>query len=532
MNKICAVCKQNFDVTEQDLELYKKLEAPVSEICPYEHHKCKMAFRNERNLYKRTCGLCGKQVISMYSPDSPYTIYCNPCWWSDKWNALDFGQDFDSALPFFEQFDKFSKRVPKYSLDNFDHENSDYCNFSCHNKNCYMIFGSWFNEKCMYGNTVLDSLEVTDSLYANKCKYSCELIDCENCYEMFFGQNCSACSQSYFLFDCKNCSNCAFCFNLRGKQLHLFNKQVEKNEFEKQIKHIFSSSENLQNGFSKYKNLIKNSAIHKFMAGEQNENCSGNLLFRCKNTNDVFYALEVENITHSIRTSKHQKDSMFINGCSGGELMYDSIHSDFCYNGKFNYAGEHNNNYMYCMNCYHCENCFACIGLQHKKYCIFNKQYSGEDYEKLKSKILEHMRRTGEFGRFFPMKISPFAYNETIAQEYYPMDKTQAENLGLKWLEEKESGHKETASSNFEKCINCGKNFIIISQELDFYKKYSLPAPKECFACRHMGRLSMRPPYRMFQRNCSNCGKNLKTSISETYGAKLYCEKCYLEAVY
>jgi hypothetical protein len=35
--------------------------------------------------------------------------------------------------------------------------------------------------------------------------------------------------------------------------------------------------------------------------------------------------------------------------------------------------------------------------------------------------------RVYRYGEFFPMEISPFAYNETIAQEHFSLTKEQAE---------------------------------------------------------------------------------------------------------
>lgn len=36
----------------------------------------------------------------------------------------------------------------------------------------------------------------------------------------------------------------------------------------------------------------------------------------------------------------------------------------------------------YCHNCYNCYNCYMCVGLENKKYCILNEQYTKEEYEK------------------------------------------------------------------------------------------------------------------------------------------------------
>ncbi len=52
----------------------------------------------------------------MYRPNAPYTIYCNECWWSDKWDATDYAREYDFSRPFFEQFNEHLHKVPLMGL--------------------------------------------------------------------------------------------------------------------------------------------------------------------------------------------------------------------------------------------------------------------------------------------------------------------------------------------------------------------------------------------------------------------------------
>lgn len=89
-------------------------------------------------------------------------------------------------------------------------------------------------------------------------------------------------------------------------------------------------------------------------------------------------------------------------------------------------VGYHNARVYYIYSCFYSSDLFACIGLRNKQYCIFNKQYTKEEYELLVAKIIAHMQKTGERGEFFPAQISPFGYNETMAMEFFPLSKEQA----------------------------------------------------------------------------------------------------------
>ena len=67
-----------------------------------------------------------------------------------------------------------------------------------------------------------------------------------------------------------------------------------------------------------------------------------------------------------------------------------------------------------------------------------------EQYEELVPKIIKQMNsmpyidskgRSYKYGEFFPSELSPFCYNETIAQEYFPLTKEEVLKQGYRWKE-------------------------------------------------------------------------------------------------
>src|SRR3989338_2027566 len=99
----CQNCKQSFVIEPEDFDFYKKISVPPPTFCPECRLQRRYALRNQLHLYKTTCGLCHKSMVSMYSSDKPFPVYCPTCWWSDAWDARSFGRDFDFSRPFFEQ---------------------------------------------------------------------------------------------------------------------------------------------------------------------------------------------------------------------------------------------------------------------------------------------------------------------------------------------------------------------------------------------------------------------------------------------
>src|SRR5437016_2493520 len=104
MNQTCTHCGQTFTVSPEDLAFYdkispvfgeRKMPIPVPDSCPDCRLQQRMSFRNERKLYHRKCDLTGKQIISVYSADKPYKVYEPAAWWSDAYDPLSYGREFD-----------------------------------------------------------------------------------------------------------------------------------------------------------------------------------------------------------------------------------------------------------------------------------------------------------------------------------------------------------------------------------------------------------------------------------------------------
>jgi hypothetical protein len=504
----------------------------------------RLATRNDRYLYKTKSALSGEPIITMYNPKYGFTVYEHKEWWGDEWDPLRYGKDFDFNHSFFEQFEKLQKIVPRFNLFNSGSENCDYVNYVTHSRNCYLLYGSWFNDDCMYSQTLNECRTCFDNLFLDKSELCYENIDCGENYRAFFCQNCNNVSDCYFCFDCRGCRNCIGCYNLRNKEYYINNNPVSKEKFDK-AKASFSSYLKMKQERKKFKEIIEKEAIHRNVIHENNQNATGDMLYNCKNAKHCFSVYRSEDVSYTARCFD-QKDSYDFEAGGKGELTYENMSNDFSFNSISCTTSEYLTDTHYCDLCFHCEKCLGCVSLKHKKFCIFNKQYSEKEYEKLSTKIIEHMRKNGEWGEFFPIKLSPFAYNETLANEYYPITKEEALAKGYKWLDDENvtpqpqtyivSDNINDVSDEILKeilvCKNCGKNFKIVEQELKFYRKEQMPIPHHCPNCRHLARFRKRPLRNLWNRTCTKCGRPIKTSYSPDKEYKIYCEECYLAEVY
>lgn len=572
---ICQNCKKAFDIETEDFSFYEKIKVPPPTFCP----ECRMirrfAWRNERNLYKKlnSASQKGEEIISMYSPDSPYIVYDKGYWWSDKWNPLSYGKEYDFSRPFFEQFDGLLKKVPLPYLQNMNSVNSQYSNYIESDKNCYLVFGTGFSENSRYLNRSSFSKESQDLLTSTRNELCFDLVDCFDCFNLISSENCTACIDSRFLYGCRNCNDCFGCSNLFGKSYCFFNVQMERGEYLEKIKSFnLGNYSNYQKIKEKYEKEIKAPAIRRFANIYHSVNCTGNNIEKSKNSHDCF---DVYTRSEDSRFSAHSlelKDNYDVYGNYNTELFYEGVDNNVGMNNLSAITVYSSNNCSYCFTCQASSHLFGCVGLRNKEYCILNKQYTKEEYEKLIPRIIEHMNKmpfVGEkgriygYGEFFPIEISPWAYNESIAQEYFPLKKEEISKMGYRWMDNKERNLTpdiraeglpenilDTEDNVLGKAIecehhtkdnhpvfcgaSCTEGFKIIRDELSFYRRMNLPLPRLCPNCRHYERLNRRNPMKLWHRKCMHegCENEFETSYAPERPEIVYCEKCYQQEVY
>ncbi len=549
LNLKCRVSGKNFVITEWEQDLLRRMKLPLPTLCPDERLRRRLAHRNERRIYKDKCDLTGNPIISLYSSDKPYKVYSQDVWWSDDWDPKEYGRDYDFNRPFFEQFHELQLAVPRFSLMNMKAENSEYCNITTSNKNCYLVFGGDFNEDCMYDGFCFHSQDLYDTYWVEESRLSYELIDCVKMYESKYCRNSQNCRDSAFLFDCRSCSNCAFCVGLRNKEYHIFNKKYSKEEYETKMKEYdfgsYSAVERMKAEFDKFRLGFP----HKFANLVNVENSFGDNLVNAKNAYNCFdISGPAEDLKDVYLAGWGIKDAASSDhvGHEGCELFYEMLGSISGVNCAYGSFVWHANDTRYCDTiAQNSHDLFGCSNMKKASYCILNKQYSKEDYFEMRARIIEHMKSTGEWGEFFPMNISPWAYNETVANDLFPMNREEVSEAGLNWVEEEEkeieNGEKipdsiddvgdDILSKNLV-CEKSGRPYKINEKELKFYRRMKIPIPRLAPETRNEVRLSVRNPHKVWTRKCDKCGVDIKTSYAPDRPETVYCEKCYNEAIY
>ncbi len=562
----CLHCHANFTITAEDKKLLdevspvfnnKKYLIPEPTFCPDCRAQRRMSWRNERHFHKRKCDKCQKPILSMYKADTPFPVYCLDCWWSDNWEPMREGRSFDFTRPFFEQFFELRDKTPHFALANLKStmENADFCNHAGYLKNCYLIVNSDQSEQCMYGKGINRCFNCLDSFKIYDCQACYECINCNNCAFSTFLVDSYTCDSCHFSANLMGCKNCFGCVNLRNKEYHFLNKPHSKEEYEQKVSEIKKnrSLSELWNQFQEFRNKLP----FKAMQEKNTENCTGEYLVNSKNCSHCFDAEYLEECRYCNDLKKSDKVSY-----KNMDISYFGMGVDYSY--ECSVAGYNANHTLFCENVWECNdvlysqlcvnNChdlFGCIGLKHAQYCILNKQYSKAEYEKSAARIIDHMNKTKEYGEFFATKDSGFGYNETTSFEYFSLSENEVIKNNWHWQEEPELDTSTPAQKILAKdlprniadinddilncaivCAESGRPFKIQAAELNFYRQMNLPVPQFHPDIRHLHRLTLRRPRKLYDRNCSNCSEKITSSFAPDGKAKVYCEKCYQKTVY
>lgn len=558
LSQLCLRCGLSFEISDHHLQFLERaapracgqvLTYDRPRYCPSCRDQGRLAWRNDRSLYARECGLCKKRVISCYSPVSGITVYCSSCWNSDAWNPLDYGRDYDPRRPFLEQFSELLRTIPHLALYNLNHENSEYCNHAADMKDSYLVFASAINEKTMYATRTWKNVNCVDIVESGENESCYSILDCHNCYQLSSSLHCTHCADSAFLFDCHSCRSCFGSANLRQAQYIYFNRQLTKAEYLNEIARLDLSSFDQRSLIAAKVDQHWGLQVHRHAFLTGCEGCNGDQLDRSKDSTYCFNLSEAHDC-HYCELGFSPKDSYDASGISAGELCYgvmNHLGSNRVCSGVVTY---YNDSCHYSYHCQSCKDSIGAVGLRHQQYVILNKRYPRDEYEQLLLQICTQMRTDRSWGEFFPGEISPFGYNETEAQSVFPLNEILAQDQGFRWSEcsvPTPAARAVVAAKDLPDRITevtdevldwaihekqGSRPFKIMKSELTFYRNYALPLPHLHPDDRYHELLRKRNPRRLFERTCNLC----KAPLMSTYHAEdpriIACEACYNREVF
>lgn len=558
----CQNCKKDFNITEDDKSFYERMSVPYPTFCPMCRMIRRLAFRNQRKLFKADNAFTGEKIFSLVPPDANIPIITEEQWHEDSWDGIDFGVDVDFSVSFLIQLFDLRKKIPQGNLNCTRMVNSSYSGNAEDLKNCYMIFNASVNENCLYGTGYYNSKYCVDNCDIYDSEFCYMNFSLENCNKVYFSEECNQCADVWFSKNCVGCLNCIGCVNLRNKSYNIFNVQYDKDTYYKEIEKLGLDT---HKGIEEMK--IKSFQFwqkypKKYYQGTKNLNCTGVYVTNSKNVNESYLVTNAENIKYSQYISQPpNKDCYDITiWGNGSELAYEySSSGTGIYNSKFLVDCWPNiRNTEYSISCKSSSHLFGCVGLKNKEYCILNKQYEKEEYFMMVEKMKKHMDEMPyidkndcvyKYGEFFPIEFSWYGYNNTIVQEFYPLTKEEALDKGYPWYETPGGDYDIDLTSNdlpetpneipddictkVISCSDCLGAYKFQTEEVSFLKREKIPLPHQCPECRYKAITKNRLKPNLYNGKCmkEGCEEKFQTGFSPESGAIVYCEKCYQQEV-
>lgn len=498
----------------------------------------------------------------MYAPEAPYEVYCPPCWWSDNWDSLDYGRDYDFSRPFFEQFNELWHQAPMLglSLDLTTTKTSPHNNHAGHLKNSYLLFHADYAEDSAYGFFHFHTKSVFDSSAIMQSELCYDMTNTYRSNHCISGQNQVVESlDCAFVRDVQGCQNCFASANIRNQKYQFFNQQLSKEEYQEKIKQYDLGS------YKDYTRAKKDAQNHwkkyppKPYYEEFNVGSTGNYVFQSKNCKECFEVVAAENCKFMLLVAEPTaKDCYDIFSWGNNlQLSYEcSSTGENTSNLKFaQESGLGQINAEYVKLSTGGSNHFGCVAMKKGDFVIFNKKYDEKTFHGLKNKIIKHMDkmpyvdkagRIYKYGEFFPIELSPWTYNETMANNFFPLSKEEITKNGYKWREEEKREHESTIKAadlpdhikdapenilnEIVGCSTCSRGYRITQMELDFLKHMNLPLPRECPFCRINEKINRWVKnMRVLDRTCDKCGTPFKTAFDQEEASVIYCKNCYLQ---
>ena len=591
--RICRRTGKEFPIFESEKILLEQISPTIADkkyllslpqLSPEARQIKRLIWRNERKFYK-FIDAQGKSGISTISDQMWLRVMSQTDFYA--YDHLQYGVPYTHDL--FADIWLLFKHMPYPNKLCDNMENSEYCNQETDDKNCYMNAWGHNNENSLYTTYSLKGLRTVDNYRAMHCEYAYESVDIHTSQRVFFSQQIENSYDIWFSYDLKSCQNVLFGFGINNANYVFKNKIMPKEEREalyQSYKEKIASYAWLLGVIKEYQEWVKDFPLRGVIAINTENSIWWNDLINVKNSLCCTRGEESQDIAYA-NLFAGVSDGMDIESVGWAQKTYNlasSIKTNECFVGSHIFENVQNGYYVYASK--NSDYIMACVGLDHKKCCFLNTQYTQQKWEQLAVSSIEDLQFKGKFWEFFESKDSPFPYNDSVAMDYYPIYKTIINNeekiinvkgigtvtimspenfisdaiLDLGW-EEKIKIKRRTKDQEIniqswmqtiraqdlpdnihdvtddilKKAIICevsGRPFRIVWLELEFYRKHGLPLPHKHYDIRHEQRLARRSWRSMYIGHCDACEREMLSAYPSDSWYKVYCESCYDKEIY
>ncbi len=292
----------------------------------------------------------------------------------------------ESFIKEFSRILAITPRTPSHSWNCEHCESSDQVFYS---KNLTYCFDCVNCEDSVYVYDSFMAVKNVDCDYAVESQLCYESVDPYSCFNCDYVSSCIQVTDSAYSVDCRSSHDLFGCYLLRNKAYCIFNRQCTKEEYFEKVKlyktwsakRIFAEVETLQLQHPRTQTIEANNTNTHY----------GNFMF---NDKDCYYCFD----------AAKNKSCMYMYDNHRSELSVDATYSGLitdCYeivdcvslnNCSYVVYSKNCNDSMYLYDCFDVKNSLGCVGLSHKQYCILNRQYTKEEYERIATRLQQQFQ--------------------------------------------------------------------------------------------------------------------------------------------
>lgn len=541
--RVCEETGELFDITAEDIERCKRFQTLLPTTSFHARIRRLRSFVAGFDLFRRTLP-DGRVVISMYDPESSVPLLPQAEWYAARADGR-LGEEYTHVYTpdrsFFDQWTEFSRRVPRPAIfQDPQNERCDWVVYTFGSKDCYQTFGGGMNEHVLYSEQGVQCKHASDLTLCDETEWSYDCVHCPNCSHTFYSQQCERCVNVSFSLGCVSCRDCFGCTNLKGKQFCFLNEQLTEEAYRQRLSEVDLRDASVVDLWrEKIQTECWDKAVRRtgYTPGSERANgddlhdsrdVSGISLYQCERVYDSFAAMESkDSYVISSAIAEQSLNSTYIKRAYGNRMC---LSSDGCIDIEYSESLDG------------CEHCFACIGLSRKKFCLFNVQYTEEEYWKRVDQIKTDMVKRGEYGQFFPYSASPFAYNTAHSDTFAPLTQEEVSRLGGRWyafpdaqvealsiddLPLKLQQTTDAVLQNAYRCPVSGRAFRYVKPELELHRMLGVALPRIHPTIRRKARMRKDGAIRLWSRTCEECQLPVQARSAPGSAGRILCTECF-----
>ncbi len=553
--RTCALTGEKWMMTDEEIGWYKKFNVPPSSRSPMTRWWVMSSFFLAEQWWWNKHAETGKPLLTFIHPATGLRVLPDKEWYEKDF--IEKGRDVDATQPFFPQLRELQLTVPLLSEKNIKEPENSIARFSFGDVNSYFVMGCRSRDS-LFSDWVLDEENTSEAWNGTSINRCYTVADSFRLFDCKFVRASLDCLSSTFLFDCRNCEFCFGASNKRNKKYLWWNEQLTKEEWEKRRAEVdFSSREVLQKYGEQFHTMIREQSIWPENFNDQAEGSTGEYLNKVTRVKNGFTCANgVQDCFWVSYATENARDSAFCAGLFTSQDCYGSTNPAQCSEMLFTYNCQTSQNLEYCIQCMGSENCFGCVGLNRKKFCIFNKQYSEQEYWQRVDELKCHMLDRGEYGEFFPVSMSPAYFPDSGAVIYHgaPPDLGRTKLGALDFEPEAEGamGPDLSGATNMKRLsdipdrlddfdeaawlgvpiydASMRRRFAFIAPEIQFYKTHRLAPPARHFVGRIHDLIRESNMGRFESTHCAKCSTEITVAFNHIHTVRtVYCKACYLQ---